>query len=75
MTTKATEKAQPREEPYARHSQEAMRAAYQCHTLAQMIFSQIAATRPWLLHATRPPNWPMAGSGPAPWTGTWRGIG
>lgn len=76
MTTKATDKAQPREERCANRPQEVMRAAHQCHTLAQMVFSHIAATRPWLLYtASCPPAWPMSGSGPTPWNRTWHGGG
>jgi hypothetical protein len=63
-TTKTTEKTSARRpEPSA----EEVQAAYQCHTLAQILYGRIAATHPWLLEAPRAPSWPMGAIPVPPW--------
>jgi hypothetical protein len=70
-TTKTTEKTSARRpEPSA----EEVQAAYQCHTLAQILYGRIAATHPWLLQAPRAPWWPTGAVHVPPWSRTWPGI-
>ncbi len=78
MISKSAEKTRPQEEPRLREapgshrSLEEMQITFQCHTLCQILWRHIAATRPWLLQmppVPRPPTQPAAGYGTTPWTG------
>jgi hypothetical protein len=56
--------------PQTRPSQEDLLAAYQAHTLAQMLYGQFLITYPWIGQAhTLPHGEPWTGAGVAPWTG------
>lgn len=73
--TKPTGKTHPEERPSAGPSPEEMQAAYQAHTLAQMLYGQLVTTHPWV--ATAPPVRgidPMAGYQTAPWLQSYPGM-
>ena len=66
--TKTTGKTHPEEQSGAATSQDEMRNAYEIHTLAQMLYGQLAMTHP--LIATMPPARgfdPLASFQPTPW--------
>jgi hypothetical protein len=67
--TKTTGKTDPEGQPSAGPSQDEIRNAYEIHTLAQMLYGQLAMTHPWI--ATMPPARgfdPVASFQPTPWT-------
>lgn len=74
MTTKTAEKPKSERERPTVHSPEEIHAAYECHTLAQMLYGQIAANRPWLLQTPETACGPMVGFGATPWTRAWPGT-
>jgi hypothetical protein len=53
MTTKTAGKV-PKEQPVHGPSQQELHAAHQVHTLAQILYGQLAATHPWIQ-----PTYPM----------------
>jgi len=59
MTTKTAEKTPPQPSATTAAQQE-VQAAYHCHTLAQILYGQIAATHPWLLQVPGVPARPVA---------------
>ena len=73
MTNKTTEKT-PQQTANVRQ-QEELQAAYQCHTLAQILYGHIAMTCPWVVQAPTPGAvQPTAGMSATPWTQAWSGI-
>ena len=67
--TKTTGKTDPEGQPSAGPSQDEIRNAYEIHTLAQMLYGQLAMTHPWI--ATMPPARgfdSVASFQPMPWT-------
>jgi hypothetical protein len=65
--TKTSGKTHPEGQPSAGPSQEEIRNAYEIHTLAQMLYGQLAMTHPWAaampaanVHAT---SWMHSGPG------------
>lgn len=52
MTTKTAEKAPPGHAPPDLEREDQMRAACQCHTLAQILYRQMAARYPWVVQAS-----------------------
>jgi hypothetical protein len=68
MTTKAQEKTRTQQQRAAPKKTEDIHAAYQCHTLAQVLYGQIAARFPQVISTPRgvAPQ-PMAGTRAAPW--------
>jgi hypothetical protein len=74
MTTKTGQKS-PREHG-VKPSQQEVQAAYQCHTLAQILYGRIAAMHPWLLQpGGMPTHQQAAPTPPAPWSPTGRVFG
>lgn len=83
MTTTA-EKSKPHKNETPSH--EDVQAAYECHTLALILYGQIAALHPWVVappcgsppmpgpYATDPHLQPMAGPMTAPWAPSWSDI-
>ena len=67
--TKTTGKTDPEGQPSAGPSQDEIRNAYEIHTLAQMLYGQLAMTHPGI--ATMPPARgfdSVASFQPMPWT-------
>lgn len=70
--TKPTPQSEPqvktaRSQPSAKPQD--LQIAYQCHTLAQLVFGQLAATYPWLATPVYPgvaSPWQQPPQGPAP---------
>jgi hypothetical protein len=58
MTTKTAGKT-PKGQPDIGPAQPDLQAAYQVHTLAQMLYGQLATTHPWIQ-----PTWPTPGVDP-----------
>lgn len=80
MTTKTAGKT-PKGEPEVGPTQPELQAAYQIHTLAQMLYGQLATAHPWMQ-----PTWPTATVDPLVgqppmswhqphWTQGWHGYG
>lgn len=80
MTTKTTGKP-PQAEPNVGPSQQELQAAYRVHTLAHMLYGQLATIHPWVQH--HPPmgavDPAMMGYGAMPgfqsWPGTYNPVG
>jgi hypothetical protein len=74
MTTKIQDKTQEKtrtQQPRSAPAPEDIHAAYQCHTLAQLLYGQIAARFPQVVstpYGVAPP--PMSGVAGATWTPT-----
>jgi hypothetical protein len=67
MTTKKTVGAAEHARRPAGPSQQELLAAYQTHTLAQMLYGQIVITHPWIGQAYPYPQGEPWGAGVAPW--------
>ncbi|MHC5063952.1 MAG: hypothetical protein ACYTG5_08255 [Planctomycetota bacterium] len=53
--TKSTPKSEPQPGPATTtSSREDVQVAYQCHTLAQLVFAQLATAYPWLSQPSPP---------------------
>jgi len=71
MTTKHTGKI-PEEQQRAAPSQSDMQLAYQAHTLAQMLYGQLAMTHSWIGQAQPPLTYePWTGPQFMPWAAQW----
>jgi hypothetical protein len=71
MTTKTTGKP-PQQPQRAAPSQQVMQQAYQAHTLAQMLYGQLAMSQPWIGQVHTPPSYePWTGPQFVPWAAPW----
>jgi hypothetical protein len=72
MTTKTPGKTPHEQERAAMPSQQDMQMAYRAHTLAQMLYGQLAMTHPWIGPAYPPSPYDFL-SGPqmSPWAAQW----
>jgi hypothetical protein len=75
MNIKTEKKTQTEHERPPVPSPEEIRAAYESHTLAQMLYAQIAAHRPWLLQTTTPAASVVPGFDRTPSSWIWSGSG
>ena len=69
MTTKKTVASAEAPSRAAGPSQNELLAAYQAHTLAQMLYGQFLITHPWIGQAYGPPQGEPWGVGVTPWAG------
>ena len=80
MTTQTAEKT--KQEKSDTQSRSDIRAAYECHTLALLLYDRIAATHPWVVaapcappvpgvYAAGPYLQPMTGPAATPWAPAW----
>lgn len=72
MTTKHTGKAHEQQQKAATPSARDMQMAHHAHTLAQMLYGQLATTQPWMAPMRTPspmtPESGMFGTHVTPWT-------
>ena len=66
MTIKATDKNQSQKRSSVEHSEAELQAAHECHTLAQMLYGQVAALQPWVIPPVHTGVHPPAGSYASP---------
>jgi len=73
MTTKNEGRARPQTQGATEPSHDEIRAAYEIHTLAQMMYGQLAAPNPYMAAPPPMPTWGYEAYTPAPtpWVGSW----